>query len=192
MVAALGDSLVQGYGLPAADGFVPQLQARLDSLGADVRMINAGVSGDTTSGGLARIDWTLASDVDAVIVSLGGNDVLRGFDPAFTRDNLRQILTTIAARDLPVLLIGIQSPSNFGPDYKAEFEAIFPGLAEEFATLLYPNFLGAIASEIADGAALNQLMQDDNIHPNAEGVKIVVADLLPFVQNLAERAAHGE
>jgi acyl-CoA thioesterase I len=118
-IAALGDSLTQGYGLPPDDGFVPQLQRWLDANGADATVLNAGVSGDTTQGGLSRVDWTLTPDVDALIVALGGNDLLRGIDPAVARANLDGIMQAAAARDIPVLLVGMTAPGNYGADYKA-------------------------------------------------------------------------
>ena len=140
-IAALGDSLTQGYGLAEADGFVPQLQAWLRGEGIEATVINAGVSGDTTAGGLARIGWTLSEDVDAVIVALGGNDVLRGIDPAASRANLDGILAEIGTRGLPVLLAGMRAPGNYGPDYKQAFDAMYPDLAEEHGAALYPFFL---------------------------------------------------
>ncbi len=184
---ALGDSLTAGYGLPAEEGFVPQLQAWLAAAGSAATVVNAGVSGDTSAGGLSRLDWSLTPQTDALIVTLGGNDLLRGLDPASTRANLDQILTKARARNLPVLLIGLPGPANFGPDWKAEFDAIYPELAAKHATLLAPNFLeGLGASQLgsADPAALQSLMQPDQIHPNAEGVKRIVAHLGPQVQAL--------
>lgn len=190
VIAALGDSLTQGYGLPADEGFVPQLQAWLDEQGTEVRLINAGVSGDTTAGGLSRVSWTLTDEVDAVIVALGGNDVLRGLDPSTSRANLRGILEVSAEQDVEVLLVGITAPGNYGPDYKQTFEGIYPDLASEFGTLLAPNFLAALAEAAEGGAALQTLMQRDGIHPSAEGVALIVEDLGPKVADLAERAAN--
>ncbi|RMD46550.1 MAG: arylesterase, partial [Alphaproteobacteria bacterium] len=123
-VVALGDSLTQGYGLPAGQGFVPQLERWLRERGHDVELVNAGVSGDTTAGGRARIGWTLAGGADALIVALGGNDVLRGLPPEEARANLEAILAEAEARGIPVLLIGIDAPGNYGPDYERAFEAI--------------------------------------------------------------------
>jgi acyl-CoA thioesterase I len=187
-VAALGDSLTQGYGLPDGQGFVPRLQAWLDARGADVRLINAGVSGDTTAGGLARIGWTLTTEVDALIVALGGNDVLRGIPPATARANLDGIMSAAAARDLPVLLVGIEVPGNYGPDYQAEFAAIWPGLAAEYGALHAESFLAPILDGGDRDSALRRYMQPDGIHPNAEGVARIVAALGPQVLELAERA----
>lgn len=190
-IAALGDSLTQGYGLVQQDGFVAQLERWLAANGAEVSVLNAGVSGDTTAGGLARVDWTLTPDVKAVIVALGGNDLLRGIDPANSRGNLEGILQKAAAGDVPVLLIGMEAPGNFGPEYKARFDAIYPELAAQYGTLYAPNFLGALA-EIEDGAAARtQFMQGDGLHPNAEGVARIVDDLGPFVLELIARIDEG-
>src|SRR6056297_502988 len=139
-VLALGDSLTQGYGLPEHHGFVPQLEAWLKRKGVAVDVINAGVSGDTTAGGAARVAWSLTEDVDAMIVALGGNDLLRGIDPAVSRANLEAILREAKARDVAVLLVGMTAPGNYGPDYKAAFDAIYPDLAEKYGTLHFENF----------------------------------------------------
>ena len=186
-IAALGDSLTQGYGLAEADGFVPQLQAWLRGEGIEATVINAGVSGDTTAGGLARIGWTLSEDVDAVIVALGGNDVLRGIDPAASRANLDGILAEIGTRGLPVLLAGMRAPGNYGPDYKQAFDAMYPDLAEEHGAALYPFFLQGLGNG-EDPAAVRSLMQPDGLHPNAEGVAAIVGDIGPFVAVLARSA----
>lgn len=186
VVAALGDSLTQGYGLPQGDGLVPQLQAWLDAHGVETRLINAGVSGDTTAGGLARVDWTLTPDVQALIVSLGGNDFLRGIDPAVTRANLDAILTHADAKGLPVLLIGLHAAGNYGPDYQAAFDAIFPDLAKAHGALLYPGFFDPLGTP--DGTVVDPgLMQADGIHPNARGVARVVDSIGPKVLELVER-----
>ena len=185
VIAALGDSLTQGYGLVPEDGFVPQLQTWLSEAGADVRLINAGVSGDTTSGGLARIGWTLTDDVDALIVALGGNDVLRGIAPDVARANLDGILQAAEARGLPVLLVGVEAPGNYGPDYKLAFEAAYAELAEAYRAVLYPNFLAAISGDTE--RALTKWMQADGIHPNAKGVTRIVSDMGPSVLALIER-----
>mgnify|MGYP003885766099 CR=1 FL=1 len=182
-VAALGDSLTQGYGLPQGDGFVPQLDRWLRTNGAEVALINAGVSGDTTAGGAARVGWTLTPDVDAMIVTLGGNDLLRGIDPAVARGNLETILKAAQDAGVAVLLIGMQAPGNYGPDYKAAFDAIYPELATAYDTLLADSFFGGLAA--ADNpAAAAQYMQADGIHPNAEGVRRIVETLGPRVLEL--------
>lgn len=185
-VAALGDSLTQGYGLPPDDGFVPQLQAWLTDAGADVVVLNAGVSGDTTAGGLARVAWTLTPDVDALIVALGGNDLLRGIPPEVTRANLDGILAEATLRGLPVLLIGLPAPGNYGPNYKADFDAIFPDLAAAHGALWLPNFGAGLGD---DPAARAPLMQADGIHPNADGVARIVTNLGPAVLELISRAS---
>ena len=187
-IAALGDSLTQGYGLPPDEGFVPQLEAWLTQNGVDAKIINAGVSGDTTAGGLSRIEWTLTPEVDAVIVALGGNDLLRGIDPAVSRANLEGILGVTSARDLPVLLIGMNSPSNYGPEFEAAFNAMYPELAAEFGALLHSNFLGALAAEEDIQAALSEFMQNDGIHPNGKGVTLIVEDIGPKVAELVKMA----
>ncbi|MGL6210968.1 MAG: arylesterase [Paracoccaceae bacterium] len=183
---ALGDSLTQGYGLPQEDGFVPQLQGWLVAKGADVEVVNAGVSGDTTAGGLSRLDWSLTPEVDAMIVNLGGNDLLRGIDPAATRANLDAILTTAKARDLPVLLVGLRAPGNYGADYKQAFDAIFPDLAAKFGTGLEVNFFFPLIDQTTrqfDPAT----MQVDGIHPSAAGVARIVEGLGPKVLTLLDQ-----
>jgi len=184
VIAALGDSLTQGYGLVPEQGFVPQLEAWLIAEGEDVRLINAGVSGDTTAGGLARVDWTLTDDVDAMIVALGGNDLLRAIPPEASRANLDGILKAASTRNIPVLLIGLSAPGNYGPDYKTAFDANYPELAEEYGALYVESFLGALQAEADQGAALRQFMQSDGIHPNADGVEKIVAALGPQVRAL--------
>jgi acyl-CoA thioesterase-1 len=187
-IAALGDSLTQGYGVPENEGFVPQLQAWLRANGApEAVVVNAGVSGDTTAGGLARVEWTLTEDVDAVIVELGANDLLRGVDPAESRRNLDGILTAIGARDLPVLLAGVPAFSNYGPEFQAAFDAIYPELAAEHGAILYPNFLSGLG-EGRDLSTVREKMQEDGIHPNAEGVAAVVAAIGPSVLQLVVAA----
>jgi len=187
-VAALGDSLTQGYGLPAAQGFVPQLQRWLEGQGAEVTLINAGVSGDTTAGGLSRIGWTLTDEVDALIVALGGNDMLRGIDPAVARANLDGILAEADGQGLPVLLIGMDAPPNYGPEYEAAFDAMYPELAAEHGALYHANFLGALAALDDPASVLERYMQPDRIHPNAEGVALIVQDIGPQVLELVEQA----
>jgi acyl-CoA thioesterase-1 len=189
-IAALGDSLTQGYGLPDGDGLVPQLQAFLDQAGADVTLINAGVSGDTTAGGLARLDWTLGPDVKALIVALGGNDILRGLDPEESRKNLDGILAGAKARGLPVLLIGMEAPANYGEDYKSRFDRIYPDLAATYQTLLFPVFLAPLLEGRSFADALATYFQNDGIHPNKAGVAKIVTALGPEVLALAEISRH--
>lgn len=181
-IVALGDSLTAGYGLPEGEGFVPQLQAWLTAQGEDVQIVNAGVSGDTTAGGLSRLDWSLTPETDALIVTLGGNDLLRGLDPAATRANLDAILTKAGERNLPALLIGLPGPANFGPEWKSEFDAIYPDLAAKHGVLLVLDFLAGLGG--SDPATLQPLLQSDGIHPNATGVAKIVAAIGPEVQKL--------
>lgn len=186
MVAALGDSLTQGYGLDPEMGFVPQLEGWLHAHGAEVRVINAGVSGDTTAGGLSRIEWTLTPEVDALIVALGGNDMLRGIDPAVSRANLDGILSVAEARGLPVLLVGMDAPPNYGPEYEAAFDRMYPELAKAHGAMLYPDFLGALRQVKDRQGALARFMQGDGIHPNNVGVGMIVEAIGPEVLRLVE------
>lgn len=187
-IVALGDSLTAGYGLDTADGFVPQMQDWLDAQGADVKLINAGVSGDTTAGGLARVDWTLTDDVDAMIVALGGNDYLRGIDPAVSRSNLDGILSRAQDKGVDVMLVGLVAGANYGVDYKQAFDAMYPELAEAYDVILFKRwFTGLLAvSGMEDG--MSEFMQDDNLHPNAEGVRLIVDAMGPTVLELAKQA----
>ncbi|MDE1132355.1 MAG: arylesterase [Ascidiaceihabitans sp.] len=188
-VVAFGDSLTQGYGLQVKDGFVPQLRAWADAQGLEVALSNAGVSGDTTAGGLSRVAWTLTPDVEAMIVTLGGNDVLRGIDPAVSRANLHGILSEAKAADVTVLLIGMKAPGNFGPDYKAEFDSMYPELAEEFNAVFLDSFFAGLGDAINDPVALGPYMQGDAIHPNADGVALIVQGVGPKLVELLERVA---
>ncbi len=188
VVAALGDSLTQGYGLPPEEGFVPQLQAWLEGEGAEVQVINAGVSGDTTAGGLSRVAWTLSDDVDAIIVALGGNDLLRGIDPAVSKANLEGILQAAKDKGVPVLLVGMDAPPNYGAAYEAAFDGMYGELAEAYGTVLAPNFLGALAAMEDRARVLEDYMQGDAIHPNGAGVRLIVEDLGPYVLELIDDA----
>lgn len=190
-ILALGDSLTAGYGLPAGEGLVPQLSDWLTAQGHQVELINAGVSGDTTAGGLARVDWVLTDDVDAMIVALGGNDLLRGIDPAASRANLDGILQIAAARGLDVLLVGLTATGNFGPAFNDQFNAMYPELAEAYDAALYPDFFASIAGDGTTAQSLQSYMQPDGIHPNAAGVAAIVEDLGPAVRALADRATDG-
>ncbi|MFN3273541.1 MAG: arylesterase [Paracoccus sp. (in: a-proteobacteria)] len=191
VLTAMGDSLTQGYGLPAEEGFVPVLQAWLTERGHQVQVINAGVSGDTTAGGAARIDWTLAEAPDAMIVALGGNDLLRGIDPASSRANLAAIMDAAEAADVPVLLAGLPAPGNYGPDFRRDFEGMYVDLAAQHDAILVPDFLGPIGEKATQGMSLADLMQEDRIHPNAEGVRQIVEALGPQVEQLLDRARDG-
>jgi acyl-CoA thioesterase I len=187
-IVALGDSLTAGLGLPQDQGLVPQLQAWLVAHGQDVILENAGVSGDTTAGGLARLDWALGSNPDAMIVTLGGNDMLRGIDPAEARANLEGILQVAAARNLPVLLIGMKAPGNYGPDYKTAFDAIYPALAAQYGTGLVDSFFAPIFTDASQNLNTD-LMQPDGIHPNVKGVALVVDMIGPKVKELVAKVA---
>lgn len=178
---ALGDSLTHGYGLPQEEGFVPQLEAWLGQNGAGhVKVINGGVSGDTTAGGRARLDWSLTPEVGGVIVELGGNDLLRGIDPASSRENLDVILTTLGERDLPAILTGMKAPLNYGPEWKEEFDAMYPELAEKHGAIYDPFFLEGLEGDPT-------LAQPDGIHPSAKGVEKLVTRFGPIVLDLVER-----
>lgn len=185
-IAALGDSLTQGYGLRQDLGFVPQLANWLESNGSDVQLINAGVSGDTTAGGLARVAWTLTPNVDAMIVALGGNDLLRGLPPEAARANLEGILKAAQEADVEVLLVGMQAPGNYGPDYKQAFDQMYPELAEAYGAVFLESFFAGLPSQ--DPAELAAFVQPDGIHPNADGVAKIVAGFGPSVLTLIERA----
>jgi acyl-CoA thioesterase-1 len=174
-IVVLGDSLSAGLGLPASSAFPQRLQKTLESKGIAVDIINAGVSGDTSSGGRDRLDWSVPDDTQAVILELGANDALRGTDPAVTRSALSDILTRLKARGIAVLLCGMVAPPNYGSDYSARFNAIYPDLARSFGVPLYPFFLEGVAAD----AKLNQA---DGLHPTAEGVDVIVGNILPAVQ----------
>jgi acyl-CoA thioesterase I len=178
-ILALGDSLTAGYGLPEADAFTTRLQKALKDKGYDVQVINAGVSGDTTAGGRARLDWALGDQPDVAVVELGANDGLRGLDPASTRENLDAILTVMKEREIPTLLAGMYAPRNLGREYGDRFNAIYPELAAKHDVPLYPFFL--------EGVALDpKLNQEDGMHPNAKGVAIVVDGILPHLTALID------
>lgn len=186
-IVALGDSLTHGYGLVAEEGFVPQLEGWLTAKGADVALINAGVSGDTTAGGASRVAWSLTPEVDAMIVALGGNDLLRGIDPDSSRGNLHAILTAARDADVPVLLVGMEAPGNFGTDYKERFDAIYPDLAKEFGAVYAESFFVGLQPDRRDPAALRAYLQADGLHPTAKGVSAIVDGLGPYVLSLLER-----
>ena len=176
-IVALGDSLTAGYGLGAGDGFTDRLEVRLKADGHDVTVINAGVSGDTSKGGLARLDWSVPDGTSLVIVELGANDALRGIAPAETRANLDAILTRLKQRNIPVLLAGMIAPPNMGEDYGREFNPIYAELAGKHDVKLYPFFLDGVAGD----PALNQA---DGMHPNPEGIGIIVDRIAPQVGQL--------
>jgi len=188
VLVAFGDSLTAGYGLPPEEGFVPQLEAWLAARGSDVTVQNAGVSGDTTAGALARIDWTLSAPVDAMIVTLGGNDLLRGIPPEEARANLDAILTKADEKGIPVLVVPISAPGNYGVDYKTAFDAIYGELAAKHGALLAEPFLAPILALPNRQQALADYIQPDGLHPNARGVALVVEALGPKVLDLLAKA----
>jgi acyl-CoA thioesterase-1 len=184
-IVALGDSLTAGLGLESQDAFPAKLQKALAAKGIVVAISNAGVSGDTMSGGLARLDWSVPPGTDAVILELGANDALRGIDPAVTRHALDSILGALAKRKIPVLLCGMLAPRNLGSDYAQKFDAIFPDVAKANGLIFYPFFL--------DGVVTNRkLNQGDGLHPTAAGVDVIVAKIFPKVEELIAhvRAQH--
>lgn len=171
-ILALGDSLTAGYGLPAEDGFTVRLEAALKAAGVPAKVVNGGVSGDTSAGGLARVDWLMAEKPDLVIVELGANDALRGLDPEDTRRNLDGVIARIQKAGATVVLAGMKAPPNLGREYAADFNRIFPELAKQHKVTLYPFFLDGVAAD----PSLNQA---DGIHPNAKGVIVIVERMLP-------------
>jgi len=174
-MVVLGDSLSAGLGLSASSAFPARLQKSLETKGIAIDMINAGVSGDTSSGGRDRLDWSVPEGTAAVILELGANDALRGTDPKVTRSALTDILRRLKARKIAVLLCGMLAPPNYGSDYSARFNAIYPDLAKSFGVPLYPFFLEGVAAD----ARLNQA---DGLHPTAEGVDVIVKNILPTVE----------
>ncbi|MCH9019027.1 MAG: arylesterase [Proteobacteria bacterium] len=181
-VAVLGDSLAAGYGLALEDAFPARLEAALRADGYAVEVLNAGVSGDTTAGGRARLDWTLADAPDAVIVELGANDGVRGIDPGRVFDNLDAIVGELKARGVAVLLAGMRAPPNYGRAYGEAFNSIYPRLADKHDVPLYPFFLEGVA-------ARPEFNQPDGLHPNARGVEAIVERIAPYVKRLVESAA---
>ena len=180
-IVALGDSLTAGFGLPADAAFPAKLERALKAKGLAVEIVNAGVSGDTSSGGLARLDWSVPDGTDAVILELGANDMLRAVDPKVTRAALTEIVRRLKARGIEVLLCGMLAPRNLGPSYRRDFDAIYPELATRYDLLLYPFFLDGIAGE-------NALNQGDGLHPSGAGVDAIVARILPKVEELVRQA----
>jgi acyl-CoA thioesterase I len=176
-IVALGDSLTAGFGLAANEAFPARLQSALAAKGIAADIANAGVSGDTSAGGLARFDWSVPEGTDAVILELGANDALRGFDPKTTRGALDALLRRLRERHISVLLCGMLAPRNMGTEYGTAFDAIYPDLAREYGAILYPFFLDGVATE-------PKLNQRDGLHPTAAGVDVIVAKMLPAVERL--------
>jgi acyl-CoA thioesterase I len=183
-VVALGDSLTAGLGLLEQDGFVSRLQAALAATGVPASIQNAGVSGDTASDGLARLDWSIPPATQAVILELGANDMLRGIKPEVTRQAIDEILRRLTERHIAVLLCGMRAAPNLGVEYGQAFESIYPDLAAKYHVLLYPFFLDGVAGDLS-------LTQPDGMHPNAAGVKVIVEHILPSVKELLARAVIG-
>ena len=185
-IVALGDSLTAGLGLPAQATFPQRLEAALRAKGVNVHVANAGVSGDTATAGLGRIDWSVPQGTDAVILDLGANDALRGIDPAVTRDAIDKILSKLDGRHISVLLAGMRAPRNMGADYDKAFDAIYPALASTHPVVFYPFFLDGVATD-------PKLNQADGLHPTAAGVDVIVARIMPQVEALISRvrAARG-
>ena len=173
-LVGFGDSLMAGYQLPPTDSYTAQLETGLKAKGVDVTITNAGVSGDTSSGGLARAEWSVPQGTDGVILELGANDALRGISPDDTEKNLETMITGFKTRNIPVLLVGIMAPPNMGDDYAKKFNAIYPRLAEKHGLPLYPFFL--------DGVVLDESLQlEDRMHPNTKGIGVMVEKSMPTV-----------
>lgn len=181
-LVAFGDSLSAGYLLPPAAAFPAQLQVALRAKGYKIEVINAGVSGDTTAGGLQRLEWSIPQGADGVILELGANDALRGIDPRIAKDNLDKILAALKAKGLDVLLAGMKAPGNWGPEYQATYDVLFAELAGKYAVPLYPFFLDGVIGE--DG-----LTMDDGLHPTEKGVAEIVRRILPEAEALVQRIA---
>jgi acyl-CoA thioesterase I len=183
-IVVLGDSLTAGLGLPVGDAFPAKLAGALKAKGIAATIVNAGVSGDTASGGLGRLDWSVPNGTDAVIVELGANDALRGLEPGLTKMALDNILRKLADRRIPVLLAGMRAPRNMGPEYTRDFDAIYRELASTHPVVFYPFFLDGVAAD-------PKLNQRDGLHPNAAGVDVIVGRMLPLVEELVVRARAG-
>ncbi len=184
-IVAFGDSLTAGYGLPANEAFPVQLQRALAAKGLAVNVVNAGVSGDTTTGGLSRLDWSVPDGTDAVILELGANDALRGLDPDITRKALDTMLRRLKERRISVLLCGMMAPPNLGAEYGRAFNSIYPDLAAQYGAILYPFFLTGVAAD-------PKLNQRDGLHPTAAGVAVIVDRILPEVEQLIIHAKAAE
>ncbi|MGC4024375.1 MAG: arylesterase [Mesorhizobium sp.] len=176
-IVGFGDSLMAGFGLQNGESFTDKLQAALKAKGHDVVIANAGVSGDTTSGGLSRLDWSIPDGTNLVILELGANDMLRGVDPALTEKNLDTMLASLKKRGIPVLLAGMRAAPNLGPNYQANFDAIYPRLAEKYGVTLYPFFVDGIVAD-------KTYLLEDGMHPNAAGIDRMVERILPTVEKV--------
>ncbi|KQU92181.1 acyl-CoA thioesterase [Mesorhizobium sp. Root695] len=183
-IVGFGDSLMAGFGLGPDQGFTDRLQAALGAKGRDVTVANAGVSGDTTSGGLARLDWSVPDGTQLVILELGANDMLRGVSPDITKKNLDEMLGKLKERKIAVLLAGMRAAPNLGPDYQNAFDAIFPDLAKKYGVALYPFFLDGVAGQPG-------MQLEDGLHPNAQGVSQMVERILPTVEKAIAAVSGG-
>ncbi|TPL03265.1 arylesterase [Mesorhizobium sp. B2-4-14] len=183
-IVGFGDSLMAGFGLGPGDGFTDKLQTALRAKGHDVSVANAGVSGDTSSGGLARLDWSVPDGTRLVVLELGANDMLRGISPDITRKNLDEMLGKLKQRKIAVLLAGMRAAPNLGADYQSAFDAVFPDLAKKYDVPLYPFFLDGVAGQPA-------LQLEDGLHPNAKGVDLMVERILPTVEKAITAAPGG-
>ncbi len=181
-LVAFGDSLTAGYGLSSTDSFPVNLQKQLQNKGYNVKVINAGMSGDTVAGGLSRLDWSIDKNTDGVIIELGANDALRGISPASTRTSLEQILIRLKNRKIDILLTGMLAPPNLGPEYEKSFNSIFPELARKYNVVFYPFFLKGVA-------AIPSLNQADGLHPTAQGVRIILQNIMPKVEELLDKSS---
>ena len=180
-VFILGDSITQGFGLAVEDGLVNQLSNWFASEGLNVTFVNGGVSGDTTAGGLERLSWSLTDDVSALVVALGANDVLRGFPPELTRENLSAIINIAENNKTPVLLVGTYAPGNYGEQYKLDFDAIFTDLVEEKRIAYIDSYFKPMIDDIKNGKDVSYLLQADGLHPNPSGVKVIVEYISPQI-----------
>lgn len=183
-IVAFGDSLTAGYNLPQAAAFPTQLEKALRAKGFDVEIINAGVSGDTTTSAMARLDWSIPNGTDGVIMELGANDALRGIDPGVTENNFRIMLRALQDRGIPVLLVGMLAPRNMGENYVKLFDRMYRPLAAQFNATYYPFFLEGVAGD-------PKLNLADGIHPNAEGVAVIVKNILPTVEDFLKQISSG-
>lgn len=186
-LVGFGDSLMAGYQLPQEDGFPAQLEAALKAKGHDVKIMDAGVSGDTTSGGLARLDWSIPDGVDGVILELGANDALRGIPPELTRENMFAMVQRLKERGIRVFIAGMLAPPNMGDEYGNEFNAIYPDLAAAENVPLYPFFMEGVMQEVPD----TTLIQGDGLHPTKKGVAVIVERILPQIELWLEDIKNG-
>lgn len=190
-ILALGDSLTAGYGLPEPEGFVQQMQTWLTQRGHEVTLVNAGVSGDTTAGGLSRVEWSLTPHTDALLVALGGNDLLRGLPPEVVRTNINAILEIADQSNLQIMIVGMTAPGNYGADYKRDFDSIYPQAAQAYDAIYHESFFQGLLGDSTDPASIREYLQPDGIHPNAEGVTKIVDEMGPSIEKLILKIQGG-